>query len=55
MLAKIKKQPPGRLIAIGFALVILIGALLLMLPVSVRNDAKVHFIDALLPRPVQFA
>ena len=26
---------------------ILIGALLLMLPVSVRNDAKVHFIDAL--------
>ncbi len=47
MLAKIKKQPPGRLIAIGFALVILIGALLLMLPVSVRNDAKVHFIDAL--------
>lgn len=47
MLAKIKKQPPGRLIAIGFALVILIGALLLMLSVSVRNDAKVHFIDAL--------
>lgn len=47
MLAKIKKQPPGRLIAIGFALVILIGALLLMLPVSVRNDAKVHFVDAL--------
>ena len=47
MLAKIKNQPPGRLIAIGFALVILIGAFLLMLPISVRDDANVHFIDAL--------
>lgn len=47
MLAKIKKQPPGRLIAIGFAMVILMGAFLLMLPISVRDDAKVHFIDAL--------
>ena len=47
MLAKIKNQPPGRLIAIGFALVILIGAFLLMLPISVRDDANVLFIDAL--------
>ena len=30
----IKKQPPGRLITMGFALVILIGTLLLLLPFS---------------------
>ena len=47
MFTKIKKQPPGRLIAIGFAMVILVGALLLVLPISVRDDANVHFIDAL--------
>ena len=39
MIKKIKKQPPGRLITIGFALVILLGTLLLLLPVSVRDDA----------------
>ena len=43
----IQKQPTGRLIALGFALVILIGAGLLLLPVSVRPDAEVSFIDAL--------
>lgn len=37
----IKRQPPGRLIAAGFALVILAGAALLMLPVSVRDGAQV--------------
>lgn len=42
-----KKQPPARLIALGFAAVILFGAFLLMLPCSVRDDAEVHFIDAL--------
>lgn len=43
----IKNQPPVRMIAVGFALVILIGALLLLLPVSVREGAEVSGIDAL--------
>ncbi|HJA92503.1 MAG TPA: TrkH family potassium uptake protein [Candidatus Eisenbergiella merdipullorum] len=43
----LKKQPPGRLIAMGFALVILVGALVLMLPISVWPDADVSFVDAL--------
>ena len=43
----IKRQPPGRLIAAGFALVILAGAALLMLPVSVRDGAQGTPIDAL--------
>ena len=33
----IKKQPPGRLIAMGFAMVILIGTCLLLTPWSVRH------------------
>lgn len=47
MIQFLKKQPPGRLIALGFAAVILLGSLLLLLPVSVRSDAEVTFIDAL--------
>lgn len=43
----VKKQPPGRLITIGFALVILLGAFVLMLPFSVRDGAEVSFVDAL--------
>lgn len=43
----IKRQPPGRIIAMGFALVILMGAILLKLPVSVRDGAAVSFIDSL--------
>ena len=43
----IKKQPPGRLIVMGFALVILLGTALLLLPVSVKDGATVTFIDAL--------
>ena len=43
----IKKQPPGRLIVMGFALVILLGTALLLLPVSVKDGAEVTFIDAL--------
>ena len=42
-----KRQPAGRLIAIGFASVILLGAVLLCLPVSVKDGAHVSFIDAL--------
>ena len=46
-LLSIKRQPPGRLIVMGFALVILLGTGLLLLPISVRDDATVSFIDAL--------
>ena len=47
MIRFLKKQPAGRLIALGFAAVILIGSILLMLPVSVRPGAEVTYIDAL--------
>ena len=40
-------QPPGRLITMGFATVILLGALILMMPFSVREGVTVSFIDAL--------
>jgi trk system potassium uptake protein TrkH len=42
-----KKQPPGRLIAMGFAFVILAGALILMLPISRNDGVTVRFVDAL--------
>ena len=42
-----KRQPPGRLITLGFAAVILLGAVLLVLPVSVKPGAHGAFIDAL--------
>jgi len=42
-----KKQSPVRLIALGFAAVILLGALVLMLPISVNNGVTVTFVDAL--------
>ncbi len=47
MLKFLKKQPTGRLIALGFAAVILIGSVLLMLPCSVREGVDVKYIDAL--------
>ena len=43
----LKKQSPARLIASGYAAVILIGALLLLLPISVREGVRVSFVDAL--------
>lgn len=43
----IKHSSPPRLLCLGFMSVILIGAILLMLPVSVREGATVNFIDAL--------
>lgn len=43
----IKNQPPGRIIAFGFALAILLGSLLLSLPCSVRDGVNLHYIDAL--------
>lgn len=41
------RQPPARIIALGFALAILLGAVLLKLPVSVRDTATVSWTDAL--------
>lgn len=42
-----KEQPPGRLITLGFFFVIILGTILLLLPVSIRPDAHVSFVDAL--------
>ncbi len=42
-----KRQSPGRLITLGFATVILLGACLLVLPISVKPGMEVAFIDAL--------
>lgn len=42
-----KKQPPGRLIALGFAFVILIGSLLLILPCSVQEGVDLNYLDSL--------
>lgn len=47
MIRFLKKQPPGRLIALGFAAVILVGSGLLMLPISVRPGVELAYIDAL--------
>lgn len=43
----VKRQSPGKLITTGFALVIFLGALLLCLPISVRDGVTVTFVDAL--------
>ncbi len=42
-----KKQSPARIICLGFAAVILLGSVLLILPCSVREDANIKYIDAL--------
>ncbi len=47
MLKKLMKLSPGRIIALGFAAVILIGSGLLMLPCSVQEGQDIHYIDAL--------
>jgi len=41
-----KRMAPGRFIAIGFAAVIFLGALLLMLPISVNKGIDLSVIDA---------
>ncbi len=38
MFGLIKQQPPAHIIAAGFAMLILIGSMLLSLPCSVRDD-----------------
>ncbi len=47
MIKLIKKQSPARIIALGFAAVILLGSVLLMLPCSVQDGVTVRYIDAL--------
>lgn len=47
MFSFLKKQSPARIIAGGFALVILLGSLLLCLPCSVKDGVTVRYIDAL--------
>ena len=42
-----KKQSPARIIAVGFATVIFIGSVLLMLPISVRDGVELKYIDSL--------
>ncbi len=43
----LKKQSPARMIALGFASVIFIGSVLLILPCSVNEGIEVRYIDAL--------
>ena len=43
----LKRQSPVRIIAMGFALVILIGSVLLSLPCSIRDGVTLRYIDAL--------
>lgn len=43
----IKKQPPARIIAFGFAALILIGSGLLMLPWSIKEGKTISYTDAL--------
>ena len=47
MINLIKRQPSGRIIALGFALVILLGSVLLSLPCSIQEGVTVRYIDAL--------
>ena len=47
MIKFLKKQSPVRLIAGGFLLVILLGSLLLMLPISVNTGKELSYIDSL--------
>lgn len=43
----IKRQSPARIIAFGFAFVILLGSLLLVLPCSVKDGVNLSYVDAL--------
>lgn len=43
----INKIKPGRIIVLGFLLVILLGTMLLMLPISINEGASVSLVDAL--------
>lgn len=47
MIHYLKRQTPGRLITLGFAALILLGTVLLLLPISIRPGAEVSVVDAL--------
>lgn len=47
MITFIKKQSPARIIALGFAFVILLGSVLLILPCSVKDGVELQYIDSL--------
>lgn len=47
MIKLIKKQSPGRIIALGFAFIILLGSFLLSMPFSIQDGIRVRYIDAL--------
>ena len=47
MLARLSRQSPARLIALGFAWTILVGSLLLYLPCSIRSNVSITYMDAL--------
>lgn len=47
MIKLIKKQSPCRIIALGFALIILLGSFLLSMPFSIQDGIRVRYIDAL--------
>jgi trk system potassium uptake protein TrkH len=47
MFTLLKKLSPARIIALGFALVILVGSGLLMLPCSVKDGVDLDYIDSL--------
>lgn len=43
----LRRQPPARIIALGFLAVILLGSALLMLPWSIRDGVTLRYVDAL--------
>ena len=47
MIGVLKRQPPARIIALGFLILIFLGAGLLMLPCSVKDGVELKFIDSL--------
>lgn len=47
MMRLLKRQSSARIIALGFAMVILVGSVLLILPCSVQEDVELKYIDSL--------
>ncbi len=47
MLKRLMKQSPGRIIALGFLLLIFVGSGLLLLPCCVRDGVRISYLDAL--------
>lgn len=47
MIKLLRKQSPARIIALGFAFIILLGSVLLSLPCCIRDGVTVRYIDAL--------